>query len=340
MNYFLLALLSALLFGAATPVSKVLLGSLSFFQLAGLLYLGAALAVAPRAIRRREADRKLDRRNLIRLSGAILFGGILGPVFLLLGLRLSSAVSVSMWLNMEMVATAILGWLIFKDHLGKFGWIGVIGVVAASALLGAGEKSAGLMAGSFVAMACFCWGIDNHLTALIDGMTPAQSTFWKGLVAGIVNLTIGINTEPLTASTSTIAMSLAVGGVSYGLSIVLYITAAQHLGATRSQMAFSSAPFFGAILSAVALGEGFTVVQLSAMAILAVSIAALFRDKHEHEHSHDAMAHEHLHQHDDRHHGHDHDIADAEAAHSHWHEHDQARHSHPHWPDLHHRHRH
>jgi hypothetical protein len=47
-----LALASAALFGAATPASKALLADLSPFQLAGLLYLGAALGVAPVAWRR------------------------------------------------------------------------------------------------------------------------------------------------------------------------------------------------------------------------------------------------------------------------------------------------
>src|SRR5947209_19444260 len=42
-----LGLLSALLFGAATPAGKMLLGDFTPFQLAGLLYLGAAAGVAP-----------------------------------------------------------------------------------------------------------------------------------------------------------------------------------------------------------------------------------------------------------------------------------------------------
>jgi len=109
-----LALLSAALFGSATPASKYLLHDLSPFALAGLLYLGAAIAVAPRALPGRTW--RLDRRNAARLGGAVLFGGALGPVFLLLGLRLASAASDSMWLNLEMVATAVLGALLFRDH--------------------------------------------------------------------------------------------------------------------------------------------------------------------------------------------------------------------------------
>ena len=342
MSYFLLAILSALLFGAATPISKTLLKSLGLFQLAGLLYLGAALAVAPQAIKKLRSDRgrRLDGKNLARLSGAVFFGGILGPVLLLLGLRWASASSVSMWLNMEMVATAVLGRLIFKDYLGRYGWLGIAGVVAASILLGTGEKTAGLSAGFLVVAACICWGIDNHLTALIDGITPAQSTFWKGIVAGAVNFLIGISSQPLTASKIGITMALIVGAICYGVSITLYITAAQHLGATRSQTIYASAPFFGVMLSVAFLGERLSAIQLLSVVLLVASIAAIFKDRHGHEHIHLIMEHEHLHEHGDMHHDHLHSSEVGDSAHSHWHDHREAKHSHPHWPDLHHRHEH
>ncbi len=106
----LMALLSAILFGAATPASKLLLEGFTPFQLAGLLYFGAAIAVAPSALKNGgfALPRRDDRQNLFRLFGAILFGGILGPVALLFGLRLAEAASVSLWLNLELVATAVL----------------------------------------------------------------------------------------------------------------------------------------------------------------------------------------------------------------------------------------
>jgi drug/metabolite transporter (DMT)-like permease len=191
-----------------------------------------------------------------------------------------------------------------------------------------------------VALACICWGIDNHLTALIDGITPAESTFWKGIVAGTVNFLIGISIHSLEATGAIISLALLVGVFSCGLSIVLYITSAQHLGATRSQLVFASAPFWGVLLSAVFLRESLSALQILAMIMFLPSIAALFKDRHLHEHLHEPMSHEHIHEHDDRHHGHSHDAGTGERTHSHRHEHQPVRHSHPHWPDLHHRHEH
>ena len=336
------ALLSAALFGAATPASKALLGDLSAFQLAGLLYLGAAAGVLAVLIRKRSwrPPWRLNRRNQHLLLGAVVFGGISGPVLLLLGLQLASAASVSMWLNLEMVATAVLGRIFFHDHLGRFGWLGVAGIVLSGALLSAGEGMAGVWAGLLVAGACASWGLDNHFTALIDGITPSQSTFWKGIVAGTVNLLIGLFLHSYDASAIVTVGALVVGVLSYGASITLYISAAQGLGATRAQMFFASAPFFGVALSAIALGESISTIQIVSACILAVSLTALFRDQHHHVHVHEETAHEHSHRHDDDHHTHEHPGLPASTRHSHWHEHEEMEHTHPHWPDLHHRHEH
>ncbi|MFH1373375.1 MAG: DMT family transporter [bacterium] len=337
-----LALVSAALFGAATPASKAVLGNLTAFQLAGLLYLGAALGVLTVMIRKRSwrppwAMTAKNQRNLI---GAVFFGGLLGPVLLLFGLQMASATSVSMWLNLEIVATAVLGRMFFHDHLGRYGWLGVAGIVATGALLSVGEGLAGLWAGLLVTAACTCWGLDNHFTSLIDGITPSQSTFWKGLVAGSVNLILGLILHSYDASVTITVGALVIGVFSYGASITLYITAAQGMGATRAQMFFASAPFFGVALSAIALGESITALQLTSGVLLAISLAALFRDRHHHGHVHDPMEHEHAHRHDDEHHDHAHPELASGTRNSHWHEHNVVEHAHPHWPDLHHRHRH
>lgn len=281
----------------------------------------------------------MDRKNSLRLLGAVLFGGMVGPVLLLAGLRLKNAASVSMWLNLEMVATAILGHFIFKDHLTRTGWLSAGGIFLSAIILTAGEGSAGILAGILVSLACVSWGIDNHLTTLIDGITPAQSTLWKGLVAGTTNLIIGISIAPLTGSFSSIAGGLILGVFAYGFSIVLYITAAQQLGATRSQLIFSSAPFWGILLSILILGEKFTWQLAIAILLFVLSLLLLMREQHKHTHVHQSVAHDHPHRHDDGHH--DHQEHDGNKSwHTHPHQHDYLIHAHPHWPDLHHRHSH
>ncbi len=336
-------LASAFLFGAATPASKALLDGIQVQSLAGLLYLGAALGVLPAVIRERPFLRpwRAGRPTVLLLTGAVVLGGVLGPLLLLLGLRLASAGSVSLWLNLEFVATVMLGHLVFKEPLTLRGWIAAGGTLVAAALLTGSQSSAGLLPVILIGAGCLCWGFDNHFTALIDGISPAQTTLWKGLVAGGFNLIMGGALIGDPGPWALVAAALLVGAVSYGISITLYVISAQGLGATRSQMVFSTAPFFGLLLSVTLLGEPFTGTQAIAAGLIAASLLILFSERHAHVHRHDPISHHHLHRHDDDHHDHHHNGAEATENHSHWHKHASPReHAHKHWPDLHHRHDH
>lgn len=335
------ALIAAALFGAATPLSKVLLGELAPAQLAGLLYLGAATGLLPGVVwRRGEPSAPVSFRGALRLVGAIAFGGVLGPLLLLMGLRLASATSVSLWLNMELVATAVLGHLFFREPLGWSGWVGVAGVALAGMMLAGAEPQGGAVAAVLVTLACVCWGLDNHLTALIDGMSATRATFWKCSVAGVVNLLLGVAAQTFEVSFFVIGLALGVGAFAYGASIVLYVSAAQHLGATRSQLVFATAPFFGLVLSAGLLGEPLMRAQLTAALVMAGGIGVVFAGRHGHAHVHEPFVHTHAHRHDDGHHAHDEPDERASLVHAHGHEHEAVVHTHLHWPDLHHRHRH
>jgi drug/metabolite transporter (DMT)-like permease len=335
-----MAVLSAMLFGMAAPLSKLLLADLNYFLLAGLLYLGAAGGLLPFLLSRKRAVlARMDSRNFWRISGSVLFGGILGPVFLLLGLRIANAASVSLWLNLELVATAVLGWLFFKDHLDLRGWLSVGGAIFAGVLITIHEGPSGILAALLVTAACVCWGLDNHYTALIDAITPAQMTFLKGLVAGSINGVIGIFLALSFPEFKIIAGALVVGVFCYGLSIVLYITAAHGLGATRSQILFSSGPFLGAFFSVLLLSEQLSWIQVVAALILAISILFLILQKHSHGHGHTECEHIHWHLHDDLHHTHEH-VPPVPGGHVHLHKHKKLDHSHAHFPDLHHRHNH
>jgi drug/metabolite transporter (DMT)-like permease len=338
----MIGLAAAALFGSATPASKALLKSLNPFQLAGMLYLGAAIGVLPMIFRDETilVPWKLPQKTKIQLLGAITFGGLFGPVFLLLGLQMASSASVSLWLNLELVATVILGVLFFHDNLTWSSGLAVFGTLLASIILSIGEDAAGISAGLLVFLACLCWGLDNHLTALIDGITPPQTTMWKGIVAGSINLIIGLLFAPVVLSVGTWVLALIVGIFAYGVSIVLYIISAQQMGATRSQIIFSSSPFFGLLLSAILLGESISAFQISALVLIMISLGFLLHESHTHKHAHVEMSHDHWHRHDDLQHRHGHPQGNHKLWHRHLHNHRPVIHSHRHQPDLHHRHPH
>ena len=338
-----IGLISGLLFGIATPVSKTILSNLNSFQLAGLLYIGSALAFLPHIIKNRknEINTLLKTGKTRYLIGIITFGGLLGPLFLMLGLKNSNSMSVSIWLNMELVATAIFGTIFFKDTLNKQSLIGIVLTLAAGIIITSQEKASGIISGLLVLLACICWGIDNQLTSLVDGITPQATTFIKGLCGGTVNLIIGFVLSKENVSFKYVTIALLVGIVSYGISIFLYITSAQNLGATRSQILFSTAPFWGILGAYLVLGEKVSLIVLIAAVILVIGIIFSTISVHKHKHIHHAITHVHMHSHNDGHHIHTHkESVDLNVKHSHEHTHEYLEHIHEHYPDIHHRHEH
>lgn len=337
-----LCLLAAALFGASAPASKAFLATLPPLALAGFLYLGAACATLPFAVRGR-AQVQWNRKNVYRLGGAILFGGVLGPVLMLIGLHRAPAASTALWLGLETPATAILAVWLFREHLHARGWLAVGLVTAASVILAAPQDFSLAPAAGLIALACVAWGLDNSFTSLIDGFTPAQSTFVKGAVAGAINLTLALALDPSWTLGMHAVWAMAVGCLAYGASIVLYVSAAQHLGAVRSQMAFATAPFFGVALAWTLGGEPMTLAQLVAASLMVVSIFLGATERHAHAHAHAAVRHTHWHRHDDGHHDHAHAAGYTRAIlgwHIHEHAHEALSHSHAHGSDLHHRHEH
>jgi drug/metabolite transporter (DMT)-like permease len=243
---------------------------------------------------------------------------------------------------MELVATAILGVLFFKDSLDRFAWAGVVLTLLAGLITSLGEGTSGIMSGLIITAACFCWGIDNHLTALTDGAAPQTVTFIKGIIAGSVNLILGFLLSGGPVHVPTIGGALIIGVFSYGFSIMLYVTSAQNIGATRAQIMFSTAPLWGIILSYIFFDGSFQWVHLISIAMLAGAIIITNLFRHEHVHTHQAISHIHYHRHDDEHHSHSHGADNTKDAgwHSHYHTHEPVTHKHPHDPDLHHRHEH
>ncbi|MBO6279851.1 MAG: EamA/RhaT family transporter, partial [Pseudomonas sp.] len=112
------------------------------------------------------------------------------------------------------------------------------------------------------------------------------------------------------------------------------------LGAARTGAYFSTAPFLGAAISIVVLGESVSLLFWLAAGCMIVGVWLHLTERHEHEHLHQPLEHSHRHTHDE-HHQHEH-AADIPAgkAHSHAHQHSVISHNHPHFPDIHHRHRH
>ncbi|OYV52907.1 MAG: EamA family transporter [Acidocella sp. 20-58-15] len=341
----LLALLSAALFGASTPFAKLLLGSVSPWMMAGLLYLGAGLGLAfihfaRTALQLPAAEAPLRRSDAPWLALVILAGGIGGPLLLMFGLSQTSAASASLLLNLEGLATMGIAWVVFRENADRRLLIGAFAILAGAVLLSWHGVARFDLGSALIAGACLCWGIDNNLTRKLSSADPVQIAMIKGLVAGTMNVLLALENGGHFPPVRLVVAAGAVGFVGYGVSLALFVLALRHLGTARTGAYFSLAPFVGAALAVLVLGEPLSGQLLVAGALMAAGLWLHLSEIHAHDHLHDDMEHEHRHRHDE-HHQHNHAPNDpAGEPHSHQHKHVRLMHRHPHYPDMHHRHTH
>jgi drug/metabolite transporter (DMT)-like permease len=329
---------AAVLFGISAPLASTLTDDMGAFTLAGLLYIGAAIAVAP-FVGRNPPTRRDVWASLPNLSLAVVLGGAVGPVLLAAGLGLVPAATASLLLNLELVFTTIVASLVFHEQLGRNVVAGTALVVVGTVVLSWSGSPTLRWGVVLIAGACLCWAIDNSATAALDQIRPSQITLAKGVFAGGTNLIIGLALTDVPSAASILA-ALVVGGFGYGASITLWVSGARELGAARGQLIFATAPFIGALVAWSVLDEAITGRQLVAFLIAAGGIAFVVGSDHDHEHRHRALEHTHAHTHD-RHHAHPHEVDPVRSErHTHRHRHPPLAHRHPHLPDLHHRHEH
>ena len=259
----LLAMLAAVLFGASAPLFKLLLGDITPVLLAALLYLGCGFGLlilrGAQSLTARHAAKEavLARRDIPWLVGAIIAGGVAAPVALMIGLAVTPAATASLLLNFEAVATSVIAAVAFKEALGRRIWIAVALITAASIILtwdasGAWGFSPGAAA---VVLACVLWGIDNNLTRNISAKDPLSIVTIKGIAAGTVSLVIALSAGSGFPGAQAAGAALALGFVSYGTSIVLFVLAMRSLGAARTSAFFGSAPFVGVVMSLIIFKE-------------------------------------------------------------------------------------
>lgn len=335
------ALAAALLFGASTPLAKLLLENVSPWMLAGLLYLGSGVGLTIYRLVIRAPHVTLATNERAWLAGAVLAGGVIAPLLLMLGLSAMPASNASLLLNAEGVFTTLLAWIVFKENFDRRIALGMLSILAgAVALSWPGEgKLAEFWPSLAVLGACLAWGIDNNLTRKVALNDAAWIASVKGWVAGSVNLLLALWLGASLPAWDRVGGALTVGFLAYGVSLTLFVIGLRHLGSARTGAYFSVAPFFGAVI-AVSMGETITPLLIAAGILMAIGIWLHLSESHDHLHTHAAIDHDHLHEHDD-HHQHDHDHSTAlTGPHTHRHRHKPLKHSHAHFPDMHHQHRH
>ena len=297
----LLALASAALFGASTPVAKALLGAARAVAFRGALYLGSGAAWFHRFARDRGREAPLAARRSAMARRDVLSGGVIGPVLLMFGLARTPASTAALLLNLEGVATMAIAWVVFRENVDRRICAGAAAILLALLLSWTGPAQK------------FGWaqpGDRGGVPRLGDRQQPHAQAFGRRSDAD--GESRGSSRAPSTSRSRSAsaprgparprsAAAGLVGFIGYGVSLMCFVLALRHLGTARTGAYFSLAPFVGAALGVAVFGEPVTPVFLAAAGLMAMGVWLHLTERHVHEHAHDTQVHEHAHVHDAHH---------------------------------------
>jgi drug/metabolite transporter (DMT)-like permease len=338
-SFIIQALLAALFFGASAPISKLLLGDVPPVLMAAFLYLGSGTGISLVKLYQRltsnQKEAGIKSPDVKWLAGAIISGGILAPIILMISLKNTPASTASLLLNFEGVGTTLIALFFFHESISRRALAAIITITLASIFLSTNFQSGfGFSLGALgILLACVLWGVDNNFTRNISAKDPLTIVAWKGLVAGSFSLLLGLGLDQHLPALSTILSILLLGFISYGLSTMLFIYSMRGLGAARTSALYGTAPLAGVLLSILIFKDPITFLFGIATVLMVAGALMLANEEHAHFHIHMPVLHEHIHRHEEFH-AHD----ETDIAHSHEHEHPRTEHEHGHMPDIHHRH--
>ena len=338
-SFIIQSLLAALFFGASAPLSKLLLGDVPPVLMAAFLYLGSGTGISLiklyQQLTSNQKEAGIKSPDVKWLAGAIISGGILAPIILMISLKNTPASTASLLLNFEGVGTTLIALFFFRESISRRALLAIFAITLASIFLSTNFQSGfGLSLGALgVLLACVLWGVDNNFTRNISAKDPLTIVAWKGLVAGTFSLILGLVLGQQVPALTIILSILLLGFISYGLSTMLFIYSMRGLGAARTSALYGTAPLAGVLLSIIIFKDPITLLFGFAAVLMVAGALMLANEEHAHFHIHMPVVHEHRHSHDEFH---EHD--EAGMAHSHEHEHPRTEHEHGHMPDIHHRH--
>ena len=272
----IMAILAAVLYAVSSPFSKVLLNEMPPTLMAGFLYLGAGVGMSLIAVSRRvrqveNTEIHLRKAELPYTVSMVLLD-IAAPIGMLIGLSATTAANASLLNNFEIVATALIALVVFKERISKRLWMGILFVTFSSVILSFEDfSSLEFSYGSlFVLLAAVFWGLENNCTRKLSSCDPLEIVLLKGIFSGIGSIVIGLVLGERLMNLWSVIAVMALGIVSYGLSIYFYVHAQRLLGAARTSAYYAVSPFIASFLSILIFGQMPEVTYFIALILMAV----------------------------------------------------------------------
>lgn len=279
------AILAAALYAISSPISKLLLKKIPPILMASFLYLGAGLGMSIVGIikhkkYKEKIEASLTKQELPFTIGMVVLD-IAAPIFLMIGLTMTTSSSASLLNNFEIVATSLIALIFFKESISKRLWVAISLITVSSIILSVEDVSNfSFSFGSiFVLFACICWGLENNCTRKLSAKDPLEVVVIKGFGSGFGSLLIALTLGEQFNNIPYIIAALILGFFAYGLSIFFYIYAQRDLGAARTSAYYAISPFIGVGLSLIIFREIPTFSFVIALVIMIIGIGTVNSNK-------------------------------------------------------------
>jgi drug/metabolite transporter (DMT)-like permease len=249
------AFIAALLAGLNVPLSIFLLkfGAQPIF-LAGWTYLASGLALGLLflilKLSKHELGPSLRGIDWLYVGLINLLDGT-ANVLLFLGLQRLNGETASLLQSFEVVATAVVALLLFKEKISWRLGLAILIVVGASVLLSfnPAENFAFEPAALYILGTTLCWGFTNNLAKKLSGKDPVEYGMVKGLIPGIVLVVVALFLGQGSTDYRVYLIGLLDGAFAYGLSIVFLVLSFRKLSASLGTAIYASNPFLGALFA-------------------------------------------------------------------------------------------
>jgi drug/metabolite transporter (DMT)-like permease len=263
-------------FGLGNVVQKAVLEDLDGWMSLGLRASLALTCLAPWAL----AEFKTlgeKRRRLLGLLPLVMLGFAIGMTFQVLGAGLTSATNLGFLINLSVVFTPVLCWLLGQQKLDRVIVISCVASVAGAALLSHGSaQQFGLGDVLCVAAAVgFAIWIMALQRAASELQCPALLTFMQWILPMIIGFSMteqNVSTLP-ALSTSTWLEIAFLGICSSGLAYLVAASAQAKLSSVTAALIYPAEAVFGALAALVWLGETLSPVALFGACMTLASIA-------------------------------------------------------------------
>jgi drug/metabolite transporter (DMT)-like permease len=280
---YLFAILAAVMFGSVSVLAKPLVSTVNPLLLSSLIYLIAAATLTPIAQKQSFQNTK---KNYLLIFAISICGAVIAPALFFIGLTHASASDAALIANGEVFFSILLAMIIFKESLGKIGYVATALILAGMLIVTTDLNFSDFTLQQvhyqdiLLILSMLFWGIDNNLSRILtEKIHVAKIVQIKSAIGGTILFVIAVFGfgVPLNIEPSEITPILVLGMVGFAASLYFFLQSLKRINTVRTVLIFSMSSIFGLIGASIFLQEQISWYQIVAAVIMIFGVCLMNR---------------------------------------------------------------